>query len=614
VRESILVSAPVTVGLKAPKILLPADWSQWPEDKLEAVLAHEIAHVARRDTLTGFLAQVNRCVFWFHPLAWWLERQLAIAAENACDDAGVRAIGETRRYAEVLLDMAEAVRRQGHRLALQGVGADGSGLLGHRIDRILRGGPFHRVSGTQKAVVALSCGAAIWLVAACREKSIYTAELKPDPEYAAQQIRTAALADLIRAARAMNASQVADLEAAVNKNPEDLEARKKLIMFYQTSGVEVVGSERTIARFRAHKLWMIRNHPESDFALLANPLADPASYEQEKKLWLALVEGRDTPAAAVSQAAVFFESRNPQLAEGILLRAQAADSNGHWSRRLGSLYAAVLMRPNSQGGFAQTVRQKLQESKDPVLLAETGSILAFAAVPPGHNPEIEALGVSCLERALRFDPNSARAHTFLESVRIARQNERLFQTVGNEPSEAQYKAAAALPEGDRFRLLPVLAEQAYIHGNGLEYYQHDLPGAKRAWELARKYAQNALRLAPRFGGDAGFGTAVYQANMTLGTIAMRVDGDRKAAAKYLLAASRAPPTDELAYSGDYFTLKLPVLLLKYGGPSGRKAVIEYLERFGRTLHRPDMDLLAAARQLRQGYMPVWFQRQADQLK
>ncbi len=70
VHESALVSAPVTVGLIAPRILLPANWNQWPVDKLEAVLAHELAHVARRDTVTGFLAQVNRCVFWFHPLAW----------------------------------------------------------------------------------------------------------------------------------------------------------------------------------------------------------------------------------------------------------------------------------------------------------------------------------------------------------------------------------------------------------------------------------------------------------------------------------------------------------------------------------------------------------------
>jgi protoheme ferro-lyase len=57
-----------------------------------------------------------------------------------------------------------------------------------------------------------------------------------------------------------------------------------------------------------------------------------------------------------------------------------------------------------------------------------------------------------------------------------------------------------------------------------------------------------------------------------------------------------------------------VLLLKYGGPSGREAVIEYLERFGRTLHRHDLDLLAAAKQLRQGYMPGWYQYQTESLK
>ncbi len=539
-----------------------------------------------------------------------MERQLAIAAEHACDDAGVRAIGEARRYAEVLLDLAEAVRHRGRRLALQGVGADGSGLLGHRIDRIPRGVAFQRVSRSQKALVALGCGAAILLAAACREKSIYTAELKPDPEYAAQQTKGIEAAELIRSASQMNASQVEDLEATISQDPEDLEARNKLILFYQTRGVEVVGNAKTIARFRAHKLWMIRNHPASEVASVTNPLAD----RQERKLWLALVESQDPPAAALSQAAAFFESHDPQFAEGLLLRAQAADSDSKWPRRLGSLYATVLMRPSPQGEFAQTVRQKLQESKDPVLLAEAGSHLAMAAVPPGHNPEIEALGVSCLQRALELDPHSAQAHMFLELVRVAGQNERMFQALGREPSEAQYKSAAALPEADRFRFLPDLAEHAYMSGESLDYYHHDLPGAKRAWELARKYALDSLRLMPRFSGDADFGTAVYKANMTMGMISMRVDGDSKAAAKYLLAASKAPSTEELAYYGDGFTLKLPVLLLKYGGPSGREAVIEYLERFGKTLHRHDMDLLAAARQLRQGYMPIWYQYQDRELK
>ena len=132
------------------------------------MLAHELAHVERRDTVTSLLARINRCIFWFHPLAWWLERKLALTAEQAADDAGVQAVGESRKYAEVLLDMAEIVRQRGSRFAWQGVGVDGTGLLGQRIDRILQGGFLRGVSRTRKVVVALSCAAAVFLVAACR--------------------------------------------------------------------------------------------------------------------------------------------------------------------------------------------------------------------------------------------------------------------------------------------------------------------------------------------------------------------------------------------------------------------------------------------------------------
>jgi hypothetical protein len=144
--------------------------------------------------------------------------------------------------------------------------------------------------------------------------------------------------------------------------------------------------------------------------------------------------------------------------------------------------------------------------------------------------------------------------------------------------------------------------------------KHDLVAAKASWARARKDAREALRLAAKYRSSPDYGTAIHRANMTLGMIAMRVDGDKKTATKHLLEASRAPATKELAYSSDYFTYKLPVLLLKYGGAGEREAVIEYLERFGKICQRPDLPLLEAAAQLRKGYMPRWYQYQAAQLK
>lgn len=79
--ESDRVSIPVTVKWLRPRILLPLEWTQWNRDKLDAVLAHETAHVRRRDALIAALAGVNRSLFWFHPLAWMLERKLTLLAK-----------------------------------------------------------------------------------------------------------------------------------------------------------------------------------------------------------------------------------------------------------------------------------------------------------------------------------------------------------------------------------------------------------------------------------------------------------------------------------------------------------------------------------------------------
>jgi beta-lactamase regulating signal transducer with metallopeptidase domain len=613
VYESALVSTPMTIGLRAQKILLPMDWSIWPEDKVRAVMAHELAHVERRDAITSFAAHLNRCLFWFHPLAWWLQRQLALTAEQACDDAGVRALGESRKYAEILLDMAETVRRRGARLVCQGIGAGGAGLLGRRIDRILRGAPVYSASGAQKALVALSCAAAVFVAAACREQSIYAVELKPDPQNSAMLAKQKTGEAFNRAARNLDARQVEDLEAAVRRNPEDLETRKKLMIFYQASGRKVLGDQKTVAAFWAHRLWCIQHHPDDICASLAEPLSEPAGYQDAKTFWLAAVQRKDVAPGVVISAATFIGRTDPQLAEGIAVRAPITD--GRRTALLGRIYASALAGSASQGPYGQEVRKKLEASTDSALLAETGFDLAILHEESANNSPAAALGRSYLERAVAMDPNSAEAR---DELALVRQRDfydgfykRMYQAAGHEPSEAQYQKVSALPTNERFEFLPYLAENAYTRGDMLDYYNHDRAAAAKDWELARRYAQEALRLAPGFASDANYGNCFYKANMTLGMVAMRVDGDKKAAREYLLAASTAHTTENSAAP---FTFKLPVLLLKYGGPGERKAVIEFLERYGKTLHRKDLDLLAAAKQLRQGIMPIWYQYQSAQLK
>ena len=58
--ESPAIATPMTTGIVSPCVLLPVTWREWPEDKLQAVMAHENAHIARRDSLVALLAHANR--------------------------------------------------------------------------------------------------------------------------------------------------------------------------------------------------------------------------------------------------------------------------------------------------------------------------------------------------------------------------------------------------------------------------------------------------------------------------------------------------------------------------------------------------------------------------
>ena len=104
-------AGPSTFGILHPIILLPQSAAGWPVARLDAVLRHEAAHVARRDAATQFAGRLVCAVFWFNPLLWLAHRALRRAAEIAADDA-VLASGMTPSlYAAELVRLA--AERQG---------------------------------------------------------------------------------------------------------------------------------------------------------------------------------------------------------------------------------------------------------------------------------------------------------------------------------------------------------------------------------------------------------------------------------------------------------------------------------------------------------------------
>lgn len=103
-------AVPVVVGWYRPRIVLPVDCHDWPADRFAMVLAHEQAHARRRDSVVRLLSLVNRAVFWFHPLAWWVHREIAALAEEACDAAAAAAAPSRSAYADCLIAIARRAR------------------------------------------------------------------------------------------------------------------------------------------------------------------------------------------------------------------------------------------------------------------------------------------------------------------------------------------------------------------------------------------------------------------------------------------------------------------------------------------------------------------------
>lgn len=108
VRSTRLLWEPGVVGILRPVLLLPEGISaRLTPSQLQAVIAHELCHVRRRDNLTATIHMVVEVLFWFHPLVWWIGARLVDERERACDEAVVELGNEPQTYAEGILKVCQ---------------------------------------------------------------------------------------------------------------------------------------------------------------------------------------------------------------------------------------------------------------------------------------------------------------------------------------------------------------------------------------------------------------------------------------------------------------------------------------------------------------------------
>jgi uncharacterized protein (TIGR03435 family) len=142
---------PGVFGIFRPVLLLPEGIAdRLTPAQLEAILAHELCHVRRRDNLTAAIHMAVETIFWFHPLVWWIRARLIDERERACDEEVLRMGNEAEVYAAGILEACK--------LYLESPLACVSGVTGSdlkkRIEAIMKNRITHKLGLSSKVLLA----------------------------------------------------------------------------------------------------------------------------------------------------------------------------------------------------------------------------------------------------------------------------------------------------------------------------------------------------------------------------------------------------------------------------------------------------------------------------
>jgi TonB family protein len=148
VRVTERIGVPATFG---SCVLLPAGFEAWSDRKRDAVVAHERSHVVEKDCYLLWLARLYACLFWFNPMAWWIQRKISALAEVTSDDAAVGIVGDRPAYAEILLEFATCGRA-----VHNGLVPIARSRVSHRIDRIITQTAFSRRPSMKRRLIAIA--------------------------------------------------------------------------------------------------------------------------------------------------------------------------------------------------------------------------------------------------------------------------------------------------------------------------------------------------------------------------------------------------------------------------------------------------------------------------
>jgi beta-lactamase regulating signal transducer with metallopeptidase domain len=173
-----------------PRLFLPSSlWQKLSEDQQVALLAHELAHLRRRDHWVRYLELLVTALYWWHPVVWWACRQMREAEEECCDAWVVWALpGTARAYARALVATVDFLSETGAALPLAASGIGQVRDLRRRLVMIMNGKTPRMLSGGG-AFIVLALGVVLlpWMPTWAQDKPAGSPEPFGRPDVAAPQ-------------------------------------------------------------------------------------------------------------------------------------------------------------------------------------------------------------------------------------------------------------------------------------------------------------------------------------------------------------------------------------------------------------------------------------------